>query len=155
MARLETPFGFRSTAEEVVRGVDGSGRRVLVTGAASGIGVETVRALARTGAEITLGVRDVAAGQRVAEAITDSTGNRRLLVRGLDLARRASIDAFVGAWTGPLHVLIANAGVMALPEERTSEGWEMQFAVNHLGHFALALGLRPALEAAGGAASFR
>ncbi len=69
----------------------------------------------------------------------------------LDLADRASIAAFVARWDGPLHLLINNAGVMALPEQHTPEGWEMQFAVNHLGHFALALGLHGALAAAGNA----
>jgi NAD(P)-dependent dehydrogenase (short-subunit alcohol dehydrogenase family) len=151
MARIETPFGFRSTAEEVVRGVDLAGRRVIVTGASSGLGVETARALARTGAEITLAVRDTGAGARVADALIASTGNPRIRAAALDLASRASVAAFVAAWTGPLHVLVNNAGVMALPEQRTPEGWEMQFATNHLGHYALAVGLRRALAAGGGA----
>jgi NAD(P)-dependent dehydrogenase (short-subunit alcohol dehydrogenase family) len=150
MPRIETPFGFRSTAEEVVRGLDLSGKRMIVTGAASGIGVETVRALARTGAEITLAVRDTAAGERVAREIAASTANRNVRVMDLDLSRRESVAAFAARWRGPLHALVNNAGVMALPEERTPEGWEMQFAINHLGHFALAVGLRPALAAAGG-----
>jgi NAD(P)-dependent dehydrogenase (short-subunit alcohol dehydrogenase family) len=151
VSRIVTPFGFRSTAEEVARGIDLSGRRIIVTGAASGLGVETARALARTGAEITLAVRDTGAGAAVAEALAASTGNRRLRVAGLDLSTPASVAAFVAGWAGPLHVLINNAGVMALPEQRTPQGWEMQFATNHLGHFALAVGLRPALAAAGGA----
>ncbi len=122
-----------------------------MTGAASGLGVETVRALARTGAEVTLAVRDTGAGARVAEDLAAATGNRRLRVAALDLASRGSVAAFVAGWTGPLHVLVNNAGVMALPEQRTPEGWEMQFAINHLGHYALAVGLRPALAAGGGA----
>lgn len=69
----------------------------------------------------------------------------------LDLAERASVASFVAAWDGPLHVLVNNAGVMASPETRTPEGWELQFAANHLGHFALATGLHPALAAARGA----
>ncbi len=149
MTRITTPFGFHSTAAEVVEGIDLSGKRAIVTGAASGIGVETARALAGTGAEVTLAVRDTAAGVRVAAEIAGSTGNRSLRVAPLDLASRASVAAFVAGWSGPLHVLVNNAGVMALPEQHTAEGWEMQFAVNHLGHFALALGLHDALAAGG------
>src|SRR6202034_2235755 len=70
----------------------------------------------------------------------------------LDLADRGSVTAFVDQWRGPLHILINNAGIMALPElQRTAEGWELQFATNHLGHFALATGLHSALAAADGA----
>jgi NAD(P)-dependent dehydrogenase (short-subunit alcohol dehydrogenase family) len=72
-------------------------------------------------------------------------------VRFLDLADRASIAAFSEAWDEPLHVLVNNAGVMASPEAHTAEGWELQFATNHLGHFALALGLHEALSEAGDA----
>jgi NAD(P)-dependent dehydrogenase (short-subunit alcohol dehydrogenase family) len=151
MARITTPFGPHSTAAEVAAGIDLSGKRVIVTGAASGIGVETARALAGTGAEVTLAVRDIEAGARVAAEITASTGNRDLRVARLDLADRASIAAFVAGWDGPLHVLVNNAGVMALPEQHTPEGWEMQFAINHLGHFALAMGLHGALAADGAA----
>lgn len=149
--RITTPFGFHSTAAEVVEGIDLTGKRVIVTGAASGIGVETARALAGAGAEVTLAVRDAEAGKRAMDDIASTTAGARLHVARLDLADRASIAAFVGGWSGPLHVLVNNAGVMALPEQHTAEGWEMQFAVNHLGHFALAGGLRPALAAAGAA----
>ena len=135
----------------MAEGIDLAGRRAIVTGAASGIGVETARALAGTGAEVTLAVRDVDAGARAAADIAATTGSRMLHVARLDLADRASIAAFAEAWSGPLHVLVNNAGVMALPEQHTAEGWEMQFAVNHLGHFALALGLHDALAAGGGA----
>jgi NAD(P)-dependent dehydrogenase (short-subunit alcohol dehydrogenase family) len=146
-----TRFGPDSTAMEVAEGCDLAGKRVVVTGASSGIGVETARALAATGADVTLAVRDVDAGQRVADKIAGSTGGRAPHVAALDLADRASIGRFVADWTGPLHVLVANAGIMAVPETRTAEGWELQFAVNHLGHFALALGLHGALAAAQGA----
>ena len=149
MARITTPFGPKSTAAEVAQGIDLSGKRAIVTGAASGIGVETARALAGTGAEVTLAVRDTEAGARVAADITATTGNPRVHVARLDLADRVSIVAFVAAWNGPLHLLINNAGVMALPEQHTPEGWEMQLATNHLGHFALALGLYYALAADG------
>jgi NAD(P)-dependent dehydrogenase (short-subunit alcohol dehydrogenase family) len=142
-------FGATSTAAEVVAGVDLSGRAAVVTGASSGIGVETARALALTGAAVTLAVRDVEAGDRVAADITATTGNAAVRVERLDLADPTSVDAFTARWRGPLHVLVNNAGVMASPESYTARGWESQFAVNHLGHFALALGLHPALAADG------
>ncbi|MFC7845661.1 SDR family NAD(P)-dependent oxidoreductase [Streptomyces sp. NPDC057382] len=150
-ARLTTPFGAESTAAEVVEGVDLTGRRAVVTGGASGIGVETVRALASAGAQVTLAVRDTGAGQRTAQDVTATTGNKDIHVAALDLADQASVAAFVAAWDGPLHILVNNAGVMASPELRTPEGWELQFATNHLGHFALATGLHPALARDGGA----
>ncbi|GLW10729.1 oxidoreductase [Microtetraspora sp. NBRC 13810] len=149
--RISTPFGARSTAAEVVAGIDLTGRRAVVTGGSSGIGVETARALAAAGAEVTLAVRDLAAGGRTAEDITATTGNKGVLVARLDLGDQASVAAFTGAWEGPLHLLVNNAGVMATPETRTPEGWELQFATNHLGHFALATGLHDALAGADGA----
>jgi NAD(P)-dependent dehydrogenase (short-subunit alcohol dehydrogenase family) len=150
-ARLTTPFGFHTTALEVVRGVDLSGKRAIVTGASSGLGVETARALASAGAEVTLAVRDLEAGRRAAEDVAASTGSRRLRVERLELTDRASIAALAARWEGPLHILVNNAAVMACPEAYTAEGWELQLATNHLGHFALALALHPALAAAGGA----
>ncbi|MFC6089890.1 SDR family NAD(P)-dependent oxidoreductase [Saccharothrix lopnurensis] len=142
--RITTPFGADSTAAEVVSGIDLGGRRAVVTGGSSGIGVETARALAGAGAEVTLAVRDTAAGQRVAGEIG---GDVR--VARLDLADQASVAAFVAGWDGPLHLLVNNAGVMATPETRTPEGWELQFATNHLGHFALTTGLHRYLAAEG------
>jgi NAD(P)-dependent dehydrogenase (short-subunit alcohol dehydrogenase family) len=148
---ITTPFAAESTAAEVVEGIDLTGRRVIVTGGASGIGIETARALAGAGAQVTLAVRNPEAGERTAEDIIASTGNKQVLVAPLDLADQASVASFVAAWDGPLHILVNNAGVMASPEMRTPQGWEMQFATNHLGHFALATGLHRALAAAGGA----
>ncbi|MDT7762399.1 MAG: hypothetical protein QOC63_1819 [Mycobacterium sp.] len=148
---IVTPFKWETTAAEVVAGLDLSGNRVIVTGGASGIGLETARALAATGADVTLAVRNADAGQRVAAEIVATTGNTHVLVAHLDLADRASVASFVAAWDGPLDVLVNNAGVMACPETRTPQGWELQFATNHLGHFALAAGLHRALAAAGGA----
>ena len=146
---ITTPFGSESTAAEVVAGVDLTGKRVIVTGGSSGIGVETARALAAAGADVTLAVRNAEAGRNVAEDITATTGNADLRVAELDLAVPRSIAAFVGGWTGPLDVLVNNAGVMAIPDlELTPEGWELQFATNHLGHFALAVGLHDALAKA-------
>ncbi|MFC4530444.1 SDR family NAD(P)-dependent oxidoreductase [Sphaerisporangium dianthi] len=149
---LRTPFGFASTADEVLSGVDLSGARALVTGATSGVGAETARALAAAGASVVLGVRDVAAGERAAARISEATGNKDVAAGRLDLADLASVRGFAAAWDGPLHMLVNNAGIMALPElTRTAEGREMQFAVNFLGHFALTTRLHGALARAGGA----
>ena len=150
--RITTPFGFSSTAAEVIAGVDLTGKRAIVTGASSGLGVETARALASAGAAVTLAVRDTATGQRVAAEISASTGNDAVTVGALDLSDLTSVAAFAGMWRGPLDILVNNAGVMAIQELTLSAGGhEMQFATNHLGHFALALGLHDALAAAGGA----
>jgi NAD(P)-dependent dehydrogenase (short-subunit alcohol dehydrogenase family) len=149
--RITTPFTAASTAAEVISGIDLAGRRVIVTGGASGIGIETARALAGAGAEVTLAVRNLEAGERTAEDIIATTGNKQVLVAPLDLADQSSVASFTASWDGPLHVLVSNAGVMASPLMRTPEGWELQFATNHLGHFALATGLRRALASAGGA----
>jgi NAD(P)-dependent dehydrogenase (short-subunit alcohol dehydrogenase family) len=149
--RFVTPFTAASTAADVVAGVDLTGRRAIVTGGASGIGIETARALAGAGAEVTIAVRNVGDGARVADDLIAATGNKGIQVGYLDLADRASVAAFVAGWDGPLHILVNNAGVMAAPLARTPEGWEMQFATNHLGHFALATGLHPFLAEAQGA----
>uniref|UniRef100_A0A0C1QRF1 Probable oxidoreductase n=1 Tax=Tolypothrix bouteillei VB521301 TaxID=1479485 RepID=A0A0C1QRF1_9CYAN len=149
MAPIMTSFGRDSTAAEVVEGINLSGKQAIVTGAASGIGIETSRALARTGAVVTLAVRNTDAGEQAAADITATTGNQNIHVARLDLSDRDSISKFVAAWNEPLHILVNNAGVMALPKQHTPEGWEMQFATNHLGHFALALGLHDALAADG------
>jgi NAD(P)-dependent dehydrogenase (short-subunit alcohol dehydrogenase family) len=149
---IHTPFGFESTATEVIQGIDLSGRMATVTGGSSGIGVETARALASAGAEVTLAVRNIEAGERTAAEIMRAVDEGRVHVRRLDLADQTSVAGFVTAWQGPLHLLVNNAGVMALPDRQlTSQGWELQFATNHLGHFALALGLHEALAAAAGA----
>ncbi|WNV91389.1 SDR family NAD(P)-dependent oxidoreductase [Umezawaea sp. Da 62-37] len=147
---MTTSFGFSSTTDDVLAGVDLTGRRVVVTGGSSGIGVETARALAAAGAEVVLAVRRD--GPETAALITEQTGNPLVGSRPLDLAVPSSVAAFVRDWTGPLHVLVNNAGIMAVPELRlTAEGHEVQFATNFLGHFALTTGLRAALAEAGGA----
>ncbi|WP_369258166.1 SDR family NAD(P)-dependent oxidoreductase [Geodermatophilus amargosae] len=151
MTRIRSRFTSRSTALEVVEGTDLTGRRAVVTGASSGIGVETARALAHAGARVTLAVRDPRAGQRVAADIAGTSGGPEPDVARLDLADLASVDAFVGAWEDPLHVLVANAGVMDTPFGRTAQGWETQFGTNHLGHFALTTGLSGSLAQAGDA----
>ncbi|MEG9226463.1 SDR family NAD(P)-dependent oxidoreductase [Aeromicrobium sp. Sec7.5] len=145
---ISSPFDDTTTALEVVKGVDLTGRRALVTGAASGIGVETARALAHAGAQVTLAVRDEAAGGRVAADIAGTSGRTYVRVVALDLADLASVDALTSAWTGPLDLLVNNAGVMETPFGVTAQGWETQIGVNHLGHFALATGLHRALAAA-------
>jgi NAD(P)-dependent dehydrogenase (short-subunit alcohol dehydrogenase family) len=150
--RITTPFGFDSTAAEVVAGVDLAGKRGVVTGAGSGIGVETARALAGAGAAVTMAVRRTGDAEAVAADIRAATGNDAVAVAPLELTDRGSIAAFVEAWVGPLDILVNNAGVMAIQELTLSDrGHEMQFATNHLGHFALALGLHDALAAAGSA----
>jgi NAD(P)-dependent dehydrogenase (short-subunit alcohol dehydrogenase family) len=146
MTRIVTPFDIHSTAAEVIAGIDLTGKRAIVTGGASGIGVETARALASAGAAVTLAVRDVEAGHQVAEEIAGDVD-----VRLLDLADHDTIHSFTAGWDRPLDILVNNAGVMATPETYTDRGWELQFATNHLGHFALALGLHDALAAAGNA----
>ncbi len=151
MTLIQTPFSKTSTADDVVAGIDLAGKRAIVTGGASGIGIETARALAKAGADVTLAVRNVAVGKAVAADIVASTGNNNVHVESVDLVDRASINDFVARWQGPLQLLINNAAVMASPLIRTAEGWELQFATNHLGHFALTLGLHEALKAAGNA----
>jgi NAD(P)-dependent dehydrogenase (short-subunit alcohol dehydrogenase family) len=143
---IQTRFDAGSTIWDVADGVDLSGRRAIVTGASSGIGIETARALAAGGAEVTLAVRDAAAGERTAAEIREST-EAAVRVGRLDLADLDSVRAFTAAWDGPLNLLINNAGVMALPSRRlTTQGWELQFATNHAGHYALTRGLHDALS---------
>jgi NAD(P)-dependent dehydrogenase (short-subunit alcohol dehydrogenase family) len=149
--RVTTGFTAASTAADVIDGIDLHGKRAIVTGGSSGIGVETARALAGAGAEVTLAVRSTDAGQHVAETIAASTGTP-VSVERLDLSDLASVSDFVSAWSGPLHVLVNNAGVMAPPQLQLNQaGWEIQFATDHLGHFALAHGLHAAMAAAGNA----
>lgn len=150
--KTTTPFGFESTADDVIRGVDLTGKRAVITGATSGLGVETARVLAAAGAQVLLGVRRLDAGRTIAEELRETTGNDAIEAAPLDLADLASVSAFARAYDGPLHILVNNAGVMALPDlRRSAQGCEMQFASNFLGHFMLVTELRTALAAAGGA----
>lgn len=152
MQPVKTPFGFYSTADEVADGIELAGKRIVITGGAAGIGLETARVLASAGAEVTLAVRRPSAALEVAKHLRHATGNSAIKVRELDLSDLRSVQSFVRAWSGPLHVLINNAGIMATPElERTPQGFELQFGTNYLGHFALTLGLRRFLAAAHGA----
>lgn len=111
---------------------DQTGRTAVVTGANSGLGIATVKALAAVGAHVVLAVRDPKRGQTAAATVRGSVE-----VRPLDLADLASIREFAAGWHGNLDLLINNAGVMNIPEARTKDGFEMQFGTNHLGHFAL------------------
>ena len=149
--RVETEYGAKTTAKEVVAGIDLSGKSAIVTGGGSGIGIETARALAGAGATVTLAVRDVQAAESVAQDIRATESTNDVHVAALDLTDLGSIDAFVSNWHGPLEILVNSAGVMHTPEERTKYGWELQFATNHMGHFALTTGLKDALVSAEGA----
>ncbi|MDV6261862.1 SDR family NAD(P)-dependent oxidoreductase [Rhodococcoides yunnanense] len=150
--RIVTPFGADATADEVSEGVDLTGTRAIVTGGASGIGIETSRTLARRGAVVTIAVRDISTGNKVAAEITAETGNSRIDVRRLELTDMSSVRTFVDEWDEPLDVLVNNAGVMAVPGLTIDGGgWERQFATNFLGHFALTTGLHHALARANGA----
>lgn len=142
---IATQFTGSSTAEEVLEGVDLTGVRAIVTGASSGIGLETARALTTAGAQVTLAVRNSSAGNAAAATIEQSTGKVRPRVVRLDLADLVTVGRFVEAWEGPLHLLVNNAGLVAGGLERTAEGWELQWATNHIGHFALATGMHDAL----------
>jgi len=149
-----TGFGFETTTDEVLEGIDLTGKRVLVTGASAGLGVETTRALAAHCAEVTMAVRDLGRGTAAMEQVLADVPDAQLDVRELDLADLASIRAFADGFLedhAELHVLIANAGVMACPQGTTADGFETQFGTNHLGHFLLVNLLTPALVAAGGA----
>jgi NAD(P)-dependent dehydrogenase (short-subunit alcohol dehydrogenase family) len=143
-------FTAASTVDDVLAGIDLTGKNVIVTGGHSGLGLVATRALAKAGASVTVGSRDP---DRAAAAVA---GIERGEVSQLDLLDPASIDAFVTRWLGsgrPLHILINNAGYYPAPAEvlRDARGYEVQFATNHLGHFQLTLGLYPALRAARGA----
>lgn len=142
-----SPFGAASTAAEVLAGHDLTGRRVLVTGGYSGIGLALVRALVDAGATV------LAPARRPEQAAEALAGLPRVTIGTLDLADQASVTAYadglVAAADGPIDVVVDNAGVMACPEDRVGPGWERQLATNHLGHFALVNRLWPLL--AGGA----
>jgi NAD(P)-dependent dehydrogenase (short-subunit alcohol dehydrogenase family) len=152
MYRFTTPFGFHSTASEVITGANLAGKRAIVTGGAAGIGIEIARALSAAGAAVTLAVRRPDEAESAAEELRRSTGNPAVDVKYLDLSDLHTVRAFTAAWKAPLHILVNNAGIMAVPElEKTPQGFELQFGTNFLGHFALTIGLHRALAAAKGA----
>jgi NAD(P)-dependent dehydrogenase (short-subunit alcohol dehydrogenase family) len=119
---------------------DLTGKTIIVTGANSGIGLEATRAFAARGAHVVLAVRDE---KRGADAATTVRGSCE--VRRLDLADLASVRSFAADWSGDIHVLVNNAGVLVPPYGRTADGFELQFGINHLGHFALTNLLLPSI----------
>ena len=143
-------FGFESTTDQVLEGVDLRGKRILVTGASAGLGVETARALAAHGAQVIGAARDLAKARKATEPVRAQAANGGgLELVQLDLASLASVracaDAVLAAAKG-LDVIIANAGVMACPQGKTADGFETQFGTNHLGHFVLVNRLAPLLK---------
>ncbi|HSZ41343.1 MAG TPA: SDR family NAD(P)-dependent oxidoreductase [Trebonia sp.] len=141
-------FGAQTTAEAAIAGIDLHGVRAIVTGGTSGIGAETGRVLAAAGARVTLTGRNLDAGRAVAARIARQHPGALIDVAALELSDPASVRAFTRHWDGPLHLLVNNAGVMALPERTlNAAGHELQFATNHLGHYVLTTGLRAALAA--------
>ena len=144
-------FGARPPAREVIAGHDLRGREAIVTGGASGIGIETVRALATAGARVIIATRDRTKGEAVAATLRKETGSDAIEFAMLDLGSLKSVRAFVAQFLAqgrPLHLLINNAGIMATPLAYTEDGFEPQFGTNHIGHFALTIGLLTALKAA-------
>lgn len=142
-------FGHGTQALETVAGLDLSGRTAIVTGAASGLGVETARALATAGAALVLPVRSLERGQAVADELKAQTGNNEISVAQMDLIDYASVRRFTDDFLSnhdTLNILINNAGIMACPLARSIEGYESQFATNHLGHMLLTCRLAPALK---------
>lgn len=146
-------FGAESTTDDVLEGIDLSGKRILVTGVSAGLGVETARALMSRGATVVGAARDLSKARRATDAIRSSAkdGSALELIE-LDLASLASVrrcaDALVGE-RKPLDVIIANAGVMACPKGTTADGFETQFGTNHLGHFVFINRIVPLLRSPG------
>ncbi len=141
-------FGASTTASEVIRGIDLSGKVAIVTGGSSGIGLETTRVLHSAGARVIVPARD---HDKAATALEGIDG---VEIEAMDLIDPASIDAFAVKFlaTGsPLHILVNSAGIGGAPLSRDARGYEFHFATNHLGHFQLALRLWPALRQANGA----
>ncbi|MEM7050464.1 MAG: SDR family NAD(P)-dependent oxidoreductase [Acidobacteriota bacterium] len=146
-------FDRTSTTEDVLSGVDLTGKTVIITGASTGLGAETARAMAIHGADLTLVARSSEKLNRVAEEIHTATG-RTPETATLELDKPSTVRSFAETWLAShdtLDLLINNAGIMAPPLTRTAEGWESQFATNHLGHFLLTNLLGPALQGAGSA----
>ncbi len=147
---MASTFGAESTTEDVLDGVNLKGKRILVTGASAGLGIETARSLAARGAHVVGAARDLDKAKSATEGVraAASNGGGLELVQ-LDLASLASVrkcaDALVAAGK-PFDVIIANAGVMACPKGKTSDGFETQFGTNHLGHFVFVNKLVPLLK---------
>jgi NAD(P)-dependent dehydrogenase (short-subunit alcohol dehydrogenase family) len=145
-SKVLSGFSGASTAEEVIQGIDLTGKIAIVTGGYAGIGLETTRVLHAAGARVIVPARDIK------KAETALRGLERVEIGGMDLADPASIDAFAKKFLAsgrPLHILVNSAGIMAPPLVRDARGHESQFATNHLGHFQLTARLWPALLEAG------
>ncbi|KAL4425139.1 hypothetical protein ABPG77_008244 [Micractinium sp. CCAP 211/92] len=141
-------LGYRTTAIEALGGADLTGKQAVVTGGNSGIGVETVRALAHAGADVVLCSRSLEAGQKVAEQLQPSVKGK-IVAKQLDLADLRSVKALADDLTASLarlDLLILNAGVMACPKMQTKDGFEMQIGTNHFGHFYLTKLLLPKMK---------
>ena len=141
-------FDANSTTDEVLHGVDLTGKRIVVTGASAGLGEETTRALAAHGAAVTMAARDPERNAAAAARIRESVPEADLELRTLDLASLASVRVFAREFLAGhdhIDVLINNAGVMACPRATTSDGFEMQIGTNHVGHFLLTQELLPAI----------
>jgi NAD(P)-dependent dehydrogenase (short-subunit alcohol dehydrogenase family) len=142
-------LGKRTTAEEALQGQNLKGLKAIVTGASSGIGVETTRVLALGGADVTMAVRSVEAGEKVKAELekTLPPGSGTLRVAKLDLSDLESVRAFAAAdGDAPIDLLVNNAGIMAVPLGQTAQGFEQQMGTNHLGHFLLTELLEPRLK---------
>jgi NAD(P)-dependent dehydrogenase (short-subunit alcohol dehydrogenase family) len=154
VTRITSSFGYRTDALDVVRDVDLRGKTALVTGGASGLGTETARALVDVGVVVVLPVRDVTRGAAARDDILSTHPHAVIEMARVDLGNLASIRTFGERFTrdhDALHILINNAAVMATPKDTTSDGFELQFGTNHVGHFALFQTLLPSLRAANGA----
>jgi NAD(P)-dependent dehydrogenase (short-subunit alcohol dehydrogenase family) len=150
---MSNVFGATSTTDQVLTGINLTGKRVLVTGVSAGLGVETARTLAAHGAEVVGAARDLSKAQRATEAVrAQASAGGSLQLIELDLASLASVrrcaDGLLAAGK-PFDLVIANAGVMACPKSFTADGFEMQFGTNHLGHFVLVNRIAPLIKAGG------
>ena len=143
--KIGSGFGHDSTADEVLAGIDLTGKLAIVTGGYSGLGLETTKALARAGARVVVPARRPDAAREILGDLAE--------VDELDLGSLDSVEAFAGRFLAsgrPVDIVIDNAAIMASPETRVGPGWEAQFATNHLGHFALVNRLWPAIATDGG-----
>src|ERR1700749_1295014 len=151
---MSQAFGAKSTTDEVLQGVNLSGKRVLVTGVSAGLGVETARTLAAHGATVVGAARDLDKARRATEPVRkDAAHGGSLELVECDLASLKSVRACADALNAagkPFDVIIANAGVMATPQGKPSDGFETQFGTNHLGHFVLVNRIAKLLKHNGG-----